>query len=249
MTQSLVWSGNDFITAFAQSIIKKTVALRFTCSNTGVNSVNVGVRYQTLNKSYQVAERQTLFVIPPNGSVEITPASKPWLGLLDPNIISITVDLTAASASTVSVSLTIDDEPPPLSSDPGQFIGLDTRLNDDYIPFAFNSFTGIAIGVNVFNILTVPAGSATKRFFLDFITFTLPPTPVNPGLVQLTLTIAIGGMGTVTRYFSKQYDYYSDIFPQISTPMQTGDTIVATATNNSGVAKEFFLTVFGRETF
>lgn len=180
---TITWGAPDFGPRFYESIIKRNVALRFTCTSTTANSVNVGVQYTTLTKTYQIAERQTLFVIPPNKSIEITAATIPALALLYENITSITVNLISASSGIVTISLIIDDEPPPLTTDPGDKIGLDAKLNLDYITINIPTNSNIIAGTTttLFTYL-VPPG---KRFILDLLTGYLPPTPSYPEYLQM----------------------------------------------------------------
>jgi len=227
---TISWLASDIARQFPESIIKKSVAIRFSCSTTAGNAVYCGVRYSTLTKDYQVAERKTLFVIPPNGSTEVTPSSKPALGLLNTDIVSISLDLTAPVTGNVTVSLIIDDDPPPLSSDPGELIGLDAQLTQDYImrveQGAFN-----ALGSATIATYTVPAG---KRFFLDTVYINAGPTPSFPGDLVVTLNIIYLVLGTFPYIlYSESERWNTMILGPFDTPIPTGSTIRIDVVNNN----------------
>jgi hypothetical protein len=247
VTSLLTWSGAEFQQAFPESIIKQPVAMRLSCSTTTVNSVNIGVRYETASKSYRVAERQTIATIPAGGSVEITPSSVAPLGLLYEYITSITVELTCLSAGSATVVLILDDDPPPLSNLPGEPIGLDARSNLDYNLIQLSGVRTVAPGVDPFTIYTVPGG---VRFYLDMLAFNLDITPSYPsvfsGQVQITrnfvtssLPAAYSGCEHVVQY----------ALPTFTQPLGTGDSIRIQWVNAAGAALNSEYAMYGREVF
>jgi hypothetical protein len=198
---TMSWGPTDFGPRFNESIIKKNVSIRFTCTNSGVSSVNVGMRYDTITKTYQVAERQTLFVIPAGKSIEITPATKPALGFLNDWILAIYLDMISASAANVQVAMIIDDEPPTLTADPGELIGLDQRLNSDYLTVNMPANQICNGGTNSTLVnYTVPSG---KRFILDLLTGYIPPTPSFPELITWTAYLPVPNLSVFHTSFTE----------------------------------------------
>lgn len=248
---TISWTAPDFNRAFSESIIKKQVSVRFTCSSTCANSVNVGVRYSTLTKTYQISERQTLFVIPPNGSVEITPSSKPALGLLYDWITSISLDLLSASGGVVTVVCIVDDEPPPLSADPGELIGLDSKSNQDYITIVSGATDVVAAngGTASHVLYTCPSG---KRFIIDYLSVVLDPTPSYPGTLLARWSIFLTSIGTAIAapIYSYTDEHVIYVVPSIS-----GIILAATGhididvLNNSGTARSYEAELYGREVY
>lgn len=242
---TIQWGAPDFSPRFNESIIKKNVSIRFTCSNSAGNAVYCGVRYDTLTKTYQVAERKSLFLIPPNSSVEVTPASKPALGFLNEYITNIYLDCITPVASTVTASIIIDDDPPGLSADPGALLGLDNKLVSDYV--SVHTFGGVVVpalgSVNIFNYL-VPPG---RRFFLDVITISMPPTPSYPGLLQLQTILA----GNFSLFVNSRTDAFVDMVPfqTLSYPFAEGDQINITAFNTDTAAYTVNCSILGREVY
>ncbi len=198
---TMSWGATDIGPRFSESIIKRNVSIRFTCSNSGVSSVNVGMRYDTITKTYQVAERQTLFVIPAGKSIEITPATKPALGFLNDWIINIYLDMISASAATVTISMIVDDEPPTLTADPGELIGLDQRLNVDYLTInqVANQICNAGTNNNLISY-TVPTG---KRFQLDLLSGYIPPTPSFPELITWSALLPSPGISIYHTSFTE----------------------------------------------
>lgn len=238
------WTAPDISERFAESIIKRPVAVRFSLSTTCTNSVYCGVRYSTLTKDYQVAERKTLFFIPAGGTTEITPASKPALGLLNAGIVSLSLDLISAAPGSVVVSLIIDDDPPPLSSDPGELIGLDSRSSSDYLlqnqNTTFNLAAG-AVGTSMLSILI----AGNKRFLLDMIGATIPPTPSYPGLIRVRFVIS----GT-TYYARSRDDQYNEAYLANYVHTIDAGTLVSILGDNADTtAYDIDVVLFGREIF
>lgn len=243
---TISWTAADFTPRFYESIIKRRVSARFTCTTTTPNSVNVGVKYTTLSKDYQIAERQTLFIIPPNSSVEITPATIPALGLLYENIVSITANLISAGAGTVTISLIIDDEPPPLTTDPGEKIGLDAKFNLDYLTQNTVVNANILAGTTqTLFTYTVPAG---KRFILDLLTGYMPPTPSYPEYLEWRAYLPFPSLTMV--YKSKTDEGYTFIALQNSGYIfNAGDLLQVDVVNFDTTAYFVRSFMLGREIF
>jgi len=241
---TITWVASDIARQFPESIIKRPVAVRFSCSTTAANSVYCGVRYSTLTKDYLVAERKTLFFIPASGSTEVTPSSKPALGLLNTDIVSISLDLTAPVPGNVTVSLIVDDDPPPLSSDPGEFIGLDSRSSADYLlqnqNTTFNLVAG-AVGTSMLAILA----TAGKRFIIDMLGATIPPTPSFPGLIRVRFVV----VGTIY-YARSAADRYVEAYLSNIDRIIDGGTLVSILGDNADTtAYDIDVVLFGREIF
>lgn len=245
---TLTWTGNDFLKALPESVIKQRIAVRFSCSTTSTHPVNAGVRYTALNKQYLVAERKTLFVIPASGSVEITPASKPALSYFADWIQSIDLDLTSPVACAVTAVLGIEDAPE-LSADPGPYAGLDVGLVQDYIPIKLFGSSAIAGGANVVNY-TVPAG---KRFFIDYAGWDCPPSPANPGRYQMSIQLTYSGGPPIFILRQSRTDRFfaENILTNFNMPMLQGDNILMRVTNDIAITGGFTVsgTLIGREVF
>jgi len=238
------WTAPDISERFAESIIKRPVAIRFSLSTTAPNTVYCGVRYSTLTKDYLVAERKTLFFIPANGTTEVTPASKPALGLLKEGIVSLSLDMTAPANGSVTVSLIIDDDPPPLSSDPGEFIGLDSRSSADYLLQNQNTTFNLAAGAVGTSMLSILA-TGGKRFIVDMIGATLPPTPSFPGLIRVRFVI----VGTIY-YARSAADRYNEAYLANISRIIDGGTLISILGDNADVtAYDIDVVLFGREIF
>lgn len=247
-TVTLSWGAVDIAQRFPESIIKVPVAMRLSCSTTATQAVYVGIRYETATKSYRVAERQTVSLIPPNGSVEITPASVAALGLLNEWITSITVELTSASIGNSTVTLIIDDDPPPLSNDPGDRFGLDASLTDDAL--IISNFGSATLASGTFNNTTlwyqVPAG---KRFYIDLLAINIGPTGSYPADFQVSLAIDINAINTLVVLFSETERYTQTFLPPISTALVAGDRIRTIVDNFSASNVNWRFSLIGREVF
>jgi hypothetical protein len=243
-TVTLSWGAPEFGQAFSESIIKYPVAMRLSCSTSATQAVFIGVRYETLTKTYRVAERQTIAQIPASGSVEITPAGVAALGLLKEGIISITVELTAASTGTSTIVLIIDDDPPPLSNDAGAFRGLDAANADSYLPIkggisgtAASGFSGTTV------IYTVPL---RKRFILLTSFVLLGPTPSYPGTCVITFSIF---SGLVLSFYSKTDEFLNQIMYSLPLTLLAGDVISMGVNNGSGSNVDYSMGISGNEIF
>lgn len=243
-TGTITWNAPDIAERFPQSIIKRPVAIRFSCTTTTANSVYCGVRYSTLTKDYLVAERKTLFFIPANGTTEVTPASKPALGLLNEGIVSLAVDCIAPAPGNVTISLIIDDDPPPLSSDPGELIGLDSRSNQDYILQNQNTTFNLIAGAGGVVLLTFPV-PADKRFIVDMMGVTIPPTPSFPGLVR----VRFRAVGTI--YYARSFtDRYNEAYlSTLARVVDGGTNVELLGDNTDTTAYDLDVVLFGREIF
>lgn len=246
-TVTLSWDANDFLRVLPESIIKQTVAIRLTCSTTATNAVYVGVRYQTLDKTYQLAERQTIGYIPPAGSVELTPASVPAMAKLFPYITIIYVDLTSPVTGNVSISLIIDDKPPPLTGIM-PFAGLDQKFESTYTQIALNNSASITASTlaQVMLTYTVPT---PKRAYIDLVTMTLVPTPTWPGLLQAFLIIS--GVSYYTLYSSKT-EPKELALSGLQYVLAAGDQIQIRLTNIDTTAYAVdlnYFSILGREVF
>lgn len=248
-TVTLTWGATDFARAFPESIIKKSVAMRLSCSTTATQAVYIGVRYSTATKDYRVAERKTIAQIPASGSVEVTPSSVAALGLLNEWIISITVELTAASTGTTTVTLIIDDDPPPLSSNPGEFRGLDAIAADDYQIISFSSSASLGPGsFSTVTLYTVPAG---KRAVLDDLYAEIYPTPSYPALAYIELQIydATAVLIYIRRVFSGTEQVNSIDIMSFPVALLAGYAIKRAFVNNDTTNATVFVNLLGREIF
>lgn len=244
LESTITWNASDIAERFAESIIKRPVAIRFSCRTTTPNSVYCGVRYSTLTKDYLVAERKTLFFIPASGTTEVTSASKPALGLLQEGIVSLALDAIAAASGSITISLIIDDEPPPLSSDPGELIGLDNRSSVDYVLQNQNTTFNLGAGTAGVSLLafTVPVG---KRFIIDAMGGCIPPTPSFPGLIRLRFRAT----GTIYTARSDAEKYKEAYLLNIARPIAEATTVEILGDNSDTTAYDIDVTLFGREIF
>lgn len=247
-TVTLTWSGADFQQAFFESIIKKPIALRLSASTTAVgNGVFIGVSYITQSKVYQLAERLTIGTIPAQGSVELTAASIPAMGRLFENIVSITVSFTSPIGGTVTATPIIDDEPPPLSADLGERIGLDAAVAVNNIPVTAFISTTVLSGVNtgLVPLYTVPA---SKRFYSSLIYISIGPTPSYPGdfLLEIFQTINYN----IPFRFKSKMDCFNEMFVQsITIPLLAGDMVAYRGTNSSASGVAISIVLIGSEVF
>ena len=248
ITSTVSWTGPDIVQRFPESIIKASlVAIRFSCSTTAGNAVNCGVRYSTLSKDYRVSERETLFQIPANGGVEVTPATKPALGQMDGNITSISVDLKSLASGNVTIVLIVDDEPPPLSSDPGALIGLDAKTAVDYLTIISTLEVSVFPGVSGYLIYFVPAG---QRFILDNAVINLQPTPSYPSLARISLVATISGTPYPILVVDSQTEEAATLnFTGGFTTFQAGDSVGFQVTNNSTSNVDAVIGYIGRQLF
>jgi hypothetical protein len=246
---TIVWNSADIARLFPESIIRKPVSLRFSCITTSANAVNCGVRYSTLTKEYLLAERKTLFIIPPNTSTEITPASKPALGLLEPDITSFSLDLvTPTGGGSATVILVVNDEPPPLSSEAGELIGLDARFSEDYILIRVGDSRAVNGGATQsFTLYTVPAG---KRFYLDYFYVIVPATPSFPDTCYVQVNMSISG-GTISIPTFSRVDRSNALFvlQNFTLPFGAGDFINVSDVNTDTTIATFVCALVGREVY
>lgn len=243
-TVTISWSGPDIGARFNESVIKKAVSIRFSCSTTAANSVNCGVRYSTFTKDYLVAERRTLFFIPPNGTAEITPASKPALGLLNADIVSFFLDLTSPVTGNATVTLIVDDNPPPLSSEAGELIGLDAKFATDYISRTFVNTTTFNPGTsNTAFVYTIPAGKRAEIISVDI---EIDPTPSFPGDVFIDFRI---NSVIIARWRSKTDQWVNGTIVNTGIVTDVAATVDVVVTNNWITAITPHVNVLVREIF
>lgn len=248
-TVTLTWGAVEFGRAFSESIIKYPVAMRLSCSTTATQAVYIGVRYSTATKDYRVAERKTIAQIPANGSVEITPSGVAALGLLHEYITSITVELTAASTGSTTVTLIIDDEPPPLSNDAGEFRGLDAVSANDYISiYGSDILTLVGGGVASTTLYTVPA---QKRFMLDFVYLSVQITPSYPELYICNLAIINLALNDVFSFYARSDIENGVTVKESAFPMvfPAGYAVVSRQTNFDTTMHTGTVLFCGREIF
>lgn len=246
---ALTWSGPDFAPRFNESIIKRSISLRLTCtSNITLYGVYVGVRYATLTKEYQVAERKTIGYVPPGGSVELSAASIPALAALNSDITSITVELTSQISGVVTVSLNIDDDTPPLTG-VLEYTGLDARFAEDFVPIVRSGLVQVNAGTfsQILRQYTVPTG---KRCYIALITTTMEPTGSYPGTCNVTLQFTISGITASMHDYSRTDQYVTTQFVTDNIPTLTeNDTIIIAAQNLDTTNHFFEYTLIGKEVF
>lgn len=248
-TVSLTWTGNDFQRAFSESVIKKPIALRLTASTTAVgNGVFIGVSYTTLSKTYQLAERLTIGTIPAGGSVELTAASIPAMGRLFQDIVSITITFTSPVGGNVSATLIVDDDPPPLSADLGERVGLDAAVSENAVIIsAFgNPFIPSGTIGNALLWYTVPVG---KRLYIDLLSVSIEATGSYPADGRVLLQLTIAGVPCYVYLFSETERWPTTFLPPIAAALVEGDSISTLEYNYSATGIYYSFSFIGREVF
>jgi hypothetical protein len=247
VAQSIVWGIPEFYQHYGKGIIDTEVSVRFKVQNNTSNVIYLSLSYQTLEYSVPLQERQALAGVQAGQFVELSKATVPAIGKLQHQIQSITLTVIGAAAGSVQVSLVIDrlDELA-ASGGTGDLIGSSTIITDGYVSIAqFGNQVCNAASNNTIVDYTVPAG---KRFYLDYISGSIPPVGAYPNVVTWTLYMP---SPTIMFLTGNQCEIVHAFVPvqSLNYVFTAGNRIHVDVFNGSTAAIVAAASLFGREIF